>query len=125
MTTKKEVIQLDTKIFGAHLLEEYEHITNQIKNLEAEKEVLKAMIHKKLEPVFDPVNTSQCLNYTFTARQMWECDQVATFEAFKKEANRKVLFPKAIEFKPGKDKDLAKEFKLLTMTFSNPVIAVK
>jgi hypothetical protein len=125
MTTKKEIIMLDANMFGKGILEQYDRIDFQIKQLEEQKDALKAIIHSKLEPVFDPLKTYKTANYTFNARELWECDQQATFEAFKKEANRKLLYPSSILFKPGKDKELAKEMKLLTMTFSNPVIVVK
>lgn len=124
MAIKKEVITLDRKIFGRNVLEDYARIDNEIKALEAEKEVLKALIHKGLEKSFDPVKSFKCDNFTFTARELWECDQQATFSAMEKAATRKILYPAAILFKPGKNKDLAKEHRLLTMTYSNPVIKV-
>lgn len=125
MATKKEIITLDPKFFGRNVLEDYARIDAEIKALEAEKELLKAMIHKSLEKTFDPVKSYKCNNFTFTARELWECDQQATFTAMEKAATRKILYPSAVLFKPGKDKDLAKSHGLLTMTYSNPVISVK
>lgn len=124
MATKKEIITLDPKTFGRNVLEDYARIDAEIKALEAEKELLKAMIHKNLEATFDPTKSYKCNNFSFTARELWECDQQATFAAMEKAATRKILYPSAVLFKPGKDKDLAKSYGLLTMTYSNPVIKV-
>lgn len=125
MAIKKEVITLDSKVFGKTMLEQYAEIDARIKQLEAEKDALKAAIHNRLGPLFDPTKSYKCNNFTFTARELWDCDQQATFAAMEKAATRKILYPSAILFKPGKDKDLAKQYKLLTMTYSNPVISVK
>jgi hypothetical protein len=124
MVTKKEIITLDRKIFGRNVLEDYARIDAEIKNLEAEKEVLKALIHKGLEKSFDPVKSFKCGNFSFIARELWDCDQQATYAAMEKAATRKILYPSAVLFKPGKDKELAKKHGLLTMTYSNPVIKV-
>ena len=120
----KETIIVDSTYFKD--IEAYIAIDAEIKKLEKIKAEIKAKFINTLYLLdYDPSVKYKIGQLEFTARQETQLDQLATFQAFRSAVKRNRLFPNAVVFKPGKDKQLAESMGLLVTNWSSPVCSIK
>jgi hypothetical protein len=126
MAKAKETVQLS--LGNTEVIQQYLKLDAQIKRLTKQKELLAAGIKGEIVVVD---GYDEAVKYEWNGliksyhRKSYELDQQKTMAAFKKPALRDLLYPTAVLFKPGANKQKAINHGLLIEEYGDsPVIEV-
>lgn len=121
---KKETVKLNI-ISLEKAQAEYVQLCNEIKYLEAKRDLLKQMIVTTVMPMYKPDSILDLGMVTLSSRMSNEVVQMAAYKAFVSTKTRDILFPAALEFKAGKDKELGVKHGVIIQTAGDPVMTIK